>query len=62
MQHRSFVQADCAWTAMGGAAAAQAQQRQRTHWQIMGKKGLWNGRSYMDAEPDKKHPAELLAK
>lgn len=47
---------------MGGAAAAQAQQRQRTNWQIMGKKGLFNGRGYMDDEPDKKHPAELLAK
>ncbi|MDI1245624.1 MAG: iron dicitrate transport regulator FecR [Rhodoferax sp.] len=36
--------------------------KQRTHWQIMGKKGLWNGRGYMDDEADKKHPAELLAK
>ncbi|MCF8160248.1 MAG: FecR family protein [Polaromonas sp.] len=35
---------------------------QRTNWQIMGKKGPFNGRGYMDDEPDKKHPAELLAK
>lgn len=35
---------------------------QRTNWQIMGKKGLWNGRGYMEDQPDKKHPAELLAK
>lgn len=35
---------------------------QRTNWQIMGKKGLWNGRGYMEDEPDKKHPAEALAK
>jgi hypothetical protein len=35
---------------------------QRTNWQTMGKKGPFNGRGYMDDEPDKKHPAELLAK
>lgn len=35
---------------------------QRTNWQILGKKGLWNGRGYMEDQPDKKHPAELLAK
>jgi hypothetical protein len=36
--------------------------KQRTNWQIMGKKGLWNGRGYMDDEPDRKHPAEVLTK
>lgn len=36
--------------------------RQRTNWQILGKKGLWNGRGYMDDDADKKHPAELLTK
>lgn len=35
---------------------------QRTNWQIMGKKGLWDGRGYMEDQADQKHPAELLAK
>jgi hypothetical protein len=35
---------------------------QRTTWQIIGKKGLWDGRGYMDDQPDKQHPAERMAK
>jgi hypothetical protein len=30
---------------------------QRTNWQILGRKGLWNGRGYMEDRPDQKHPA-----
>jgi hypothetical protein len=30
---------------------------QRTHWQILGRKGLWNGRGYMNDQPGQKHPA-----
>jgi hypothetical protein len=35
---------------------------QRTAWQIMGKKGVKDGRGYMDEQPGQKHPAELLTR
>jgi hypothetical protein len=32
---------------------------QRTHWQTMGKKGIKDGRGYMDDKPNAQHPAEM---
>jgi hypothetical protein len=32
---------------------------QRTAWQIMGKKGVKDGKGYMDEQPAQKHPADL---
>lgn len=37
--------------------ALAGQVNQRTHWQILGRKGLWNGRGYMNDQPGQKHPA-----
>ena len=35
---------------------------QRTAWQVMGKKGLKDGKGYMDDLPGQMHPAEMLGK
>jgi hypothetical protein len=35
---------------------------QRTTWQIMGKKGMKDGKGYMEAKPGQMHPAEMLGK
>ena len=35
---------------------------QRTAWQIMGKKGMKDGKGYMEDKPGQMHPAEMLGK
>lgn len=35
---------------------------QRTAWQIAGKKGVKDGRGYMDEQPGQKHPAQMPAR
>lgn len=35
---------------------------QRTAWQVMGKKGIKDGKGYMDAQPGQMHPADMIGK
>ncbi len=35
---------------------------QKTAWQVMGKKGVKDGKGYMDDKPGQMHPAEMLGK
>jgi hypothetical protein len=34
---------------------------QRTAWQILGKKGVKDGKGYMDDKPGQMHPAEKIS-
>ena len=35
---------------------------ERTGWQVMGRKGIKDGRGYMDQQPGQMHPADMLGK
>jgi hypothetical protein len=35
---------------------------QRTAWQILGKKGVKDGKGYMEDKPGQMHPAEMIGK
>ncbi len=35
---------------------------QRTNWQILGRKGVHDGKGYMDDKPNQMHPADMMGK